>query len=49
MAGPAVTKPVQWVGSSLTDVRAFPKSVRTTIGQALFDAQSGRKHRMQSR
>jgi len=39
-----VTKPVQWVGSSLDDVRAFPKSVRTTIGQALFDAQTGGKH-----
>lgn len=38
------TKPVQWVGSSLSDVREFPKSVRVTIGQALFDAQSGGKH-----
>lgn len=37
-------KPVQWVGSSLRDLRAFPKAVRTTVGQALFDAQSGGKH-----
>jgi len=44
MTEPGAIKPLQWVGSSLSDVRAFPKSVRTTIGQALFDAQSGGKH-----
>jgi len=44
MPGSASVKPVQWVGTSLHNVRAFPKSVRTTIGQALFDAQMGGKH-----
>ena len=44
MPEPDPIKPVQWVGSSLADVRSFPKSVRTTVGQALFDAQTGGKH-----
>src|SRR4029079_2143358 len=37
-------KPVFWVASSLKDLREFPKSVRQTIGQALYDAQTGGKH-----
>jgi phage-related protein len=37
-------KPLWWVGSSLDDLRAFPKGVRTAFGQALFDAQRGEKH-----
>ncbi|MEI7685016.1 MAG: type II toxin-antitoxin system RelE/ParE family toxin [Planctomycetota bacterium] len=37
-------KPVEFVGSSLKDLKSFPKSVRQTIGQALFDAQNGAKH-----
>jgi phage-related protein len=37
-------KPVYWVGSSRRDLRQFPKGVRQVFGQALFDAQTGRKH-----
>ncbi|MGQ0637159.1 MAG: type II toxin-antitoxin system RelE/ParE family toxin [Planctomycetaceae bacterium] len=37
-------KPVEWIGSSLRDLRRFPKSVRIVVGQALFDAQTGHKH-----
>ncbi|MFO0900764.1 MAG: type II toxin-antitoxin system RelE/ParE family toxin [Pirellulales bacterium] len=41
---PRKTKPLVWVGSSLRDLRRFPKAVRTVFGQALFDAQRGDKH-----
>jgi phage-related protein len=37
-------KPVFWVASSRKDLRRFPKRVRQTVGQALFDAQTGGKH-----
>jgi phage-related protein len=37
-------KRLEWVGSSRRDVRRFPKGVRQVVGQALFDAQTGRKH-----
>jgi phage-related protein len=37
-------KPVFWIASSRKDLRRFPKSVRQTVGQALFDAQTGSKH-----
>jgi phage-related protein len=37
-------KPVFWVASSRKDLRAFPKAVRLTFGQALYDAQTGGKH-----
>jgi phage-related protein len=37
-------KPVFWVASSKEDLRTFPRAVRRTIGQALFDAQTGGKH-----
>lgn len=37
-------KPVEWMGSSLRDLRRFPKAIRTVFGQALFDAQTGHKH-----
>jgi phage-related protein len=37
-------KPVFWVASSRKDLKKFPKSVRQTVGQALFDAQTGGKH-----
>jgi phage-related protein len=43
-AEPSRPKPVFWVASSKKDLRRFPKSVRQTIGQALFDAQTGGKH-----
>ena len=37
-------KHLYWVGSSLRDLRAFPKAVRRVMGQALDDAQHGEKH-----
>lgn len=37
-------KPVFWMASSRKDLKKFPKSVRQTFGQALFDAQTGGKH-----
>ena len=37
-------KPVFWIASSRKDLRRFPKGVRQTFGQALFDAQTGGKH-----
>ena len=35
-------KPVRWVGTSLRDLRSFPREVRSDIGHALFTAQEGR-------
>lgn len=37
-------KPIEWVSSSLDDLRAFPEMVRAEVGFALFLAQLGRKH-----
>lgn len=37
-------KPVEWVGSSLEDLKAFPEDVQQTIGYALYVAQCGEKH-----
>ena len=37
-------KPLVWVGSSRKNLKAFPKEVRYVFGQALFEAQLGRKH-----
>ncbi|HCK84160.1 MAG TPA: addiction module toxin RelE [Hyphomonadaceae bacterium] len=37
-------KPVEWIGSSLKDLRGFPQDVRDTFGFALYLAQSGSKH-----
>ena len=41
---PNAPKPVFWVASSRKDLKMFPRSVRQTVGQALFDAQTGGKH-----
>lgn len=41
---PAQPKPVFWIASSRKDLKKFPKGVRATFGQALFDAQTGGKH-----
>lgn len=35
-------KPVRWVGTSLRDLRSFPRAVRIDIGHALFTAQEGK-------
>lgn len=40
----ASLKPVEWVGRSLEDLKAFPEGVRQAIGYALYLAQSGEKH-----
>jgi phage-related protein len=37
-------KPVEWVGSSLKDLRAFPDEAKNNIGHALWFAQKGDKH-----
>jgi len=37
-------KPIEWVGSSLEDLREFPDEVTAMMGYALFLAQVGRKH-----
>jgi phage-related protein len=38
-------RPVIWVGSSRTDIRAFPDPVQDHMGYALYVAQRGGKHR----
>lgn len=35
-------KPVRWIGTSLRDLRSFPREVRIDIGHALFTAQDGK-------
>ena len=40
----SVPAPVEWVGSSRKDLRAFPRSVQREIGQALFAAQCGEEY-----
>ena len=40
----ASAKPIEWVGSSLDDLRGFPREVRRDLGQALFEAQTGGRH-----
>jgi phage-related protein len=37
-------KPVEWVGSSRRDLRAFPRDVQRDVGQALFAAQCGEEY-----
>lgn len=37
-------KPVDWVGSSYDDFRAFPGPVQEAMGFALYLAQTGGKH-----
>jgi phage-related protein len=41
MAMGGAWKPVKWIGTSLRDLRSFPRAVRREIGQALFTAQEG--------
>jgi len=35
-------KPVRWIGTSLKDLRSFPRPVRIEIGHALYTAQEGK-------
>ena len=37
-------KPVEWVGSSRRDLKAFPRQVQRDVGQALFAAQCGEEY-----
>lgn len=36
-------KPLEWIGSSLKDVREFPEDVKYVVGHALREAQQGKK------
>jgi len=45
MPGETSLKPVVWIGSSRTDLRAFPEPVQDHMGYALYIAQRGGKHR----
>jgi len=36
-----ILKPIEWVGSSKSDLREFPDEARRVIGVALFAAQTG--------
>ncbi len=38
-------RPVEWLGSSREDVKAFPARVQDHLGFALYQAQAGLKHR----
>jgi len=37
-------KPVEWVGSSLEDLKTFPEEVQQVVGYALYLSQCGEKH-----
>ena len=38
-------KPVEWIGSSKTDLKRFPEPVQDRMGYAIYRAQLGRQHR----
>ncbi len=38
-------KPVEWVGSSKEDLKSFPGLVQDQVGFAVYQAQTGLKHR----
>lgn len=38
-------KPVFFVGTSRDDLKSFPEDVRVAMGYALYEAQTGGKHR----
>ncbi len=38
-------KPVQWVGSSKSDLQRFPDAVQDRMGFAIYQAQAGLRHR----
>jgi phage-related protein len=38
------TKPVEWIASSLDDLKDFPEEVQQAVGYALYLAQCGEKH-----
>lgn len=44
MSDERALKPLHWIGSTLEDLRGFPRAVQRSIGVALRAAQFGRKH-----
>ena len=40
-----ILKPVEWVGSSRTDLKKFPAAVQDQVGFALYQAQVGLRYR----
>ena len=38
-------RPVQWVGSSKAELKRFPEPVRARMGFAIYEAQTGLRHR----
>ena len=40
-----MSKPVQWVGSSKSDLKRFPDAVQDRMGFAIYQAQAGLRHR----
>ncbi|MBD2326044.1 type II toxin-antitoxin system RelE/ParE family toxin [Alkalinema sp. FACHB-956] len=37
-------KPIEWIASSLDDLKDFPEDVQQAVGYALYRAQCGEKH-----
>ncbi|NJL88384.1 MAG: addiction module toxin RelE [Coleofasciculaceae cyanobacterium SM2_1_6] len=37
-------KPIEWIASSLDDLKEFPEDVQQSVGYALYLAQCGEKH-----
>ena len=42
--GSSSIKPVVWIGSSRSDLAAFPEDVKDAIGYSLYIVQRGGKH-----
>jgi phage-related protein len=40
----SLPKPVEWIASSLDDLKDFPEEVQQAVGYALYRAQCGEKH-----
>jgi phage-related protein len=40
----SIPKPVEWIASSLDDLRDFPEDIQQAVGYALYRAQCGEKH-----
>ncbi|MBW4618915.1 MAG: type II toxin-antitoxin system RelE/ParE family toxin [Cyanosarcina radialis HA8281-LM2] len=40
----SLPKPVEWIASSLDDLKDFPDEVQQAVGYALYRAQCGEKH-----
>ena len=38
-------RPVEWVASSKADLKGFPEAVRAHVGFAIYQAQTGLRHR----